>query len=361
MVRSFEQTERETTGSVLFSDSIDGLGIYEENPNPVLRISTDGVILYANRGSRALCQTWESHLDDLVPNTFLNQIRQAIISGGPHVYEEAMCGSRLRLQIVPVAGRDYVDVFGYASGDPNNEPANRHRAGISSAIRNEARTKQQVAFIRAAVHELRNPLTPIVTASEMLVNRLQDGVTARLARQINAGAVELNARIGELYEIARAEMGALYLERQEVDMEDLMCAVAASLRSSLDARGVLLYIDTDDALTHLQADRGRLLEGLVCLVDSAIRRCPAKAVVRIIVTRDAKAVTFKIKVTCIKLPVEVKNYLSLPSHGSAMDKAHFSTIGLKLTLSKILIELHNGHIEAVDSDDDTTFTIKLPQ
>jgi signal transduction histidine kinase len=340
---------------VLFSDSTDVFGICEENPNPVLRISTDGEILYANRGSRALCQKWQTDLDDVVSDNFLNQIHQTVALGRPRVYEEVVCGGRLLLQIIPVAGRDYVNVFGYALAVSDNDAGNRHCWGNSPAIRNEARTKRQVAFIRAAVHELRNPLTPIVTASEMLVNRLQDGVTARLARQINAGAVELNARIGELYEIARAEMGALYLERQEVDLEDLMIALAASLRSCLDARGVLLYIETDDVLTHLYADRGRLLEGLVCLVDSAIRRCPAKAVVRIIVTGDAKSITFKIKVTCIKLPDEVKNYLSLPCHGGAMDKAHFSSIGLKLTLSKILIELHDGHIQAVDGNDDTTF------
>ena len=194
----------------------------------------------------------------------------------------------------------------------------------------------------------------------MLINRLEDGVTARLARQINTGAIELNARIGELFDIVRADLGTLVLVYQPVHIGEMLNEIAASLRPTMESRGVILLIDTDDSLPEINADRQRLREGLLYLVDSAIKRCRSKARVSVRVTNDNKSITVRVHVICPRIPDEVRNYLAAPYTVLGRDREHFSSIGLKLTLSKMLIELQGGSIRVMGNGDDNTFIIVLP-
>ncbi len=337
----------------------DGLGIYDENPNPILRVSNDGIILYANRGSHALCGEWGGYVGDPVPETHRRWIIEAIESGTSRSYEEKIDGTIFLLQVVPVVGRDYVNIFGHAINPVQNSGVT-YNIGDRHHLRNEQIIKRRNDFARIAVHELRTPLTPILAASEMLVNRLEDGITARLARQINNGAIELNARIGELFDLVRADLGTLVLVYQPVQLGDVLTEIAVSLRPSMETRGVILLIDTDDALPQINADRERLLEGLLYLVDSAIKRCQNKARVSVRVTSDSKSITIQVHVVCPRIPDELRNYLSAPYTALGIDREHFSSIGLKLTLSKKLIELHGGSIRVTGNKDDNTFIVNLP-
>ncbi len=338
---------------------IDGIGINDENPNPVLRISNLGVVLYANRGSQALCGHWCTFPGGQVPDAYLQRIAEVIETGTARSFEERVDGTSLQLQIAPVKGRDYVNIFGHTltnthKAGPDYEQANRHH------LRNEHVLKRRADFARIAVHELRTPLTPILAASEMLVNRVESGVTARLARQINNGAIELNARIGELYDLVRADLGTLVLVYQPIELGDVLSEIAASLQPTMETRGVILLIDTDDALPLINADRQRLYEGLLYLIDSAIKRCQSKARVSVKVTRDTDSITIQVHVICPRIPDEVRNYLSGPYTILGLDREHFSSIGLKLTLSKTLIELHGGSIRVIGNKDDNTFIVDLP-
>ncbi len=359
MVSSFERTHLTTSDASSAFNITDGLAIYEENPNPVLRVSTDGIVLYANRGSQFLCDALGCNVGDLVPEVYCQRITQALKSGKAQSYKEEIDTRRVVLQIVPIAGRDYVDVFGYCMPEIDSLKEQRQDKKVHPA-RNDIRIKRRTEFARAAVHELRNPLTPILAASEMLVNRLEDGAPARLARQINNGAIELNARIGELFELVQAEMGAFALDYQPVNLEELLIEIIRFLQASAENKRVLVVLDVDENLPEIVADRARLKEALGYLLDNAINRCPAKAIINISGTNNLDSLLVRIKVTCLKMPAAISRFLSGPYSIQAMDRAHFSSVGLKLTLAKMLIELHGGEIHLETDLDNDTFTVKIP-
>ena len=361
MVRSLEPTKKSTSDLINVVDVTDGLGIYEENPNPVLRVSNNGIILYANCGSRFLCQAWECSVGDLMPEDYVQRIEQALGSVKPESYKEEINGCRVVLQIVPIANRSYVDIFGYCMPELESSPA-RKRNGIGSrpTVKNEERLKRRTEFARAAVHELRNPLTPILAASEMLMNRLEDGAPARLARQINAGAIELNARIGELFELVQGEMGAFTLDYQVFNLEELLTEIVRYLQAGAEKKGVKIFLEIDSNLTEIVADRERLREAFGYLIDNAINRCPAKAIINISSAVNLNSFWIRIKVTCLKIPAAISQYLSSPYAIQKMDRAHFSSVGLKLTLAKLLIELHGGDIQVETQPDSDTFSVRMP-
>jgi signal transduction histidine kinase len=361
MVRSFERTNNLPLDlSVLHVT--DGLGIYEENPNPVMRVSNRGLVLYANRGSRALCQAWKCNVGDPVPEVYVQRIEKLLESGEPQNYDETLGNYRLHLQFVPVPGLGYVDVFGYPRSEPGS-PFGKENSSNSArfSAKNETRIKRRTDFARAAVHELRNPLTPILAASEMLVNRLgEEGAPARLARQINASAIELNARIGELFDLVRAEMGAFALDYQPVCIEELLNEIIGFLRPGAERKGVKLVLDLDDNLLEIYADREHLREALGYLVENAISRCPAKAIVNISCTIRQNMMVLQIRVTCLKIPDAISHYFSTPYSIQSLNREHFSSVGLKLTLAKLLIELHGGNIDVETDAEGNRFTVRIP-
>lgn len=338
MVREYAQTD--SLGGIL------GAGIYEENPNPVIRVSKAGIILYSNPGSRELCQKWNCVFDGLVPKPLAILIQDAIRTMRTRWVHEKVGETTYRLQIVPVSDHDYVNIFGFVPENPD-------------AI-DQSRRQRQSNLARAAVHELKNPLTPILAASEMLVNRLSDGTPARLAKQINLGAIELNSRIGELFELIRGEMGTLVLDFQQVDLGELCQQIVSSLQHEAVDKEINLLVDSTDNKFKLAADRQRLRESITHLVKCAIKRSSIGADVRLTLKISSQTVIVNIITTCLGFPDRLSSVISAPYSVLTLDQEHFSTLGLELTLSKLLIELHGGNVKVTGNSQGCCIEITLP-
>ena len=52
-----------------------------ENPNPVLRVTKDGEVLYSNEAGKSLLAKWKSKVGEKVPEKWINLIGQAFTSG----------------------------------------------------------------------------------------------------------------------------------------------------------------------------------------------------------------------------------------------------------------------------------------
>lgn len=83
----------------------------EENPNPVLRVSADGKIIYHNNASRKILQHWHCTGDDLVPDAYWQHIRQALDSNRP-LRVETDCGNTVySLTCAPVVESECVNLY----------------------------------------------------------------------------------------------------------------------------------------------------------------------------------------------------------------------------------------------------------
>lgn len=82
----------------------------DQNPNPVLRVTEDGHLLYANPASRPIVEAWASAVGDLIPEAELEGLRAVI--GSDRTYE-ARAGSRVyELRAVAVPDLGFVNVYG---------------------------------------------------------------------------------------------------------------------------------------------------------------------------------------------------------------------------------------------------------
>jgi PAS domain-containing protein len=84
----------------------------QENPNPILRVSQEGVVLFGNRASQKLLDHWNCSIGTPVPDMWREKVTEQLRLG---VSSEAMleCNGRIfLLQLVPILENHYLNIYG---------------------------------------------------------------------------------------------------------------------------------------------------------------------------------------------------------------------------------------------------------
>ncbi|HTO22579.1 MAG TPA: PAS domain-containing protein, partial [Spirochaetia bacterium] len=90
----------------------EALQLIEDDPNPLLRVSRTGVVLYANRASWALLALWRTQVGGRVPAGWGTSVHEALESGETVEREVSLGFRTFLLFLVPVGERACVNVYG---------------------------------------------------------------------------------------------------------------------------------------------------------------------------------------------------------------------------------------------------------
>jgi len=84
----------------------------DENPSPVIRVNSDGVILYANEASAPLLDSWGVNIGELIPEKIRRIVIKTISSGITKEIEQT-CGNRtLSLNLSPIPDGNFLNIYG---------------------------------------------------------------------------------------------------------------------------------------------------------------------------------------------------------------------------------------------------------
>jgi PAS domain S-box-containing protein len=84
----------------------------EENPNPVMRLSAEGALIYANPTSKTLLLNWGCEDQPSLPEKLLNAAADALNTGAERQLD-LDCGDRTFLFVItPITGQGYVNLYG---------------------------------------------------------------------------------------------------------------------------------------------------------------------------------------------------------------------------------------------------------
>ncbi len=123
-----------------------------ENPNPVLRISRHGVILYANPPSNSLLRSWGRAVGDALPEELREQTDAALATGSGTSLEEQCDGRVFALTLAPVEGADYVNIYGLdVTKRRLVEDILRHSLRLSGGIGTLSEAEVLESFLEEAV------------------------------------------------------------------------------------------------------------------------------------------------------------------------------------------------------------------
>ena len=221
--------------------------------------------------------------------------------------------------------------------------------------------QRRVEFTRALVHELKTPLTPIMSSSDLLVSGLTEEPWLSVAQNIQRGAINLNKRIGELLDLARGEIGMLKLNPKRVDFLKLLQHVGSEMSVLASSNGQKLKVELPDSLPLPWADEDRLRQITQNLLVNATKFTPEGGTITLRAKEQNGSLVVEVQDTGYGISDEEQRRLFRPYHRQIGEREHLSGLGLGLALCKNLVQLHGGRIWVKSEEGKgATFSFSIP-
>jgi signal transduction histidine kinase len=215
-------------------------------------------------------------------------------------------------------------------------------------------------------HELRTPIAVILSEARMLVDPAYAGgrqSTGDAASTIIASGEQLLGRVNEILELARAESGRLEVHLSEVRLPALFGDLRPTAEALAAANDLDLDIDTPTGLPPIRADRSRLTDVLVNLIENAVKYTPAGGKVSLAAGRRNGSIRMTVTDTGLGIPPEAGDRIFEPFYqvpGTQPPRGGSSS-GLGLALAKRLVEAQGGTISYESPrGKGTRFVVELP-
>lgn len=228
-----------------------------------------------------------------------------------------------------------------------------------------ARTNQlKDEFIADTTHELRTPLNGMISISESLLEGVAGPLTPQ--QEWNLSMIRKSGRglsnlINDLQDFTHIQQKVLYLQIQSVDLNGILHMLSSSFESVLQKKALDLHLDLPEDLPKVQADEGRLQQILFNLISNAVK-FTMKGQIRISLVVENEKVQISIQDTGIGIPPELQERIFQPFeqiYGSMTAK--YGGSGLRLAITKQLVELHGGTLSLQSAKEEGThFSFTIP-
>lgn len=205
-------------------------------------------------------------------------------------------------------------------------------------------------------HELRSPLARLAVAVELA--RSGEDREAALNR-IEKEAERLNALVGELLQVTRAEGDPSSLRMEAVRLDELLGDLVEDCSVEAQARGCRLSLEAPLPLT-VQGDGELLRRAVENVIRNAIRHTPADTSVEVRLESNG-GVRISVRDYGPGVPDEFLPRIFDPFYRVETDRNRSSGgVGLGLAIARRAIELHKGAIHARNANPGLLVEIELP-
>lgn len=214
-------------------------------------------------------------------------------------------------------------------------------------------------MISTLAHELRNPLTPLMNAAEMLrQGSAVDYPIQLIERQVDF----INRLVEDLLDAARAKAGKLQLRRERLVLQDALMASIESVRPLLDRRSQRLEVLLAPMPIPVQADAVRLQQVFSNLLTNAAKYTAGGGTVWLEATVEDTDAVVRVQDNGVGIAPDKLHYIfELFAQAHSAPEAE-GGLGIGLSLVKELVTLHGGTVQA-NSDGvgkGSVFIVRLP-
>ena len=338
--------------------------------DPVFVVDAQGHLTLTNQaGARLLQVEWPKDKGISI-TTFPQRARMRHLDGRPVTMEDAPLARALRGETVKAedsvvfsqqAEHDvYVSISTAPIRDEAGQPVGA--VGVARDITSLIEVdRMKDDFIRVAAHELKTPVAIMKGYAQALVRAPQADPAQRekMLDAINRGSDRITRIIDDLLDVSQLQLGRLVLEREKLDMLELVRAVMDHMAPTAPKHHLRL-VKAEPAL--VLGDRQRLEQVVAQLVDNAIKYSPRDGNVDIAVeARDGEAL------------VSVRDHgIGIPQQKQArifqrFYRAHTGTpydyggMGVGLYIAREIVRAHGGRMWFTSEEGQgSTFYFTLP-
>ncbi|MHC5061038.1 MAG: ATP-binding protein [Planctomycetota bacterium] len=316
----------------------------DENPNPVMRMTDDGEIIYANKATEPLLNLWGTKVGQKAPED-LYELALSVKASGSYDCLEVTCSDRIfSIVFAPFEKADYINL--YARDITEVKQAEDKLIKTNEMLKEHDRLKNE--FVSTVSHELRTPLCVF----KNIVSNAMAGVMGKVSPKLyeslktaDQSIDRLSRIVADFLDISRIESGVMKLSLQSVAIQPVISNVAESLRALARDKGLELNTQMCSEDIFVNADRDRIVQVLTNLIGNAIKFIPTGSQIDVIVTDRSDHIEVAVRDNGPGLSKEdiEKIFDRFVQTRSSRGAGHHGT-GLGLTIAKELIEMHQGKI-----------------
>jgi len=220
--------------------------------------------------------------------------------------------------------------------------ATREAEAARTAAETASRAKDE--FLAMLGHELRNPLSPILTALQLMRTRTGDTrQQAIIERQIGY----LVRLVDDLLDVSRITRGKVELRLQNIELASAVTAGVEMARPLLEQRRQAVALDVPLEGLMLRADPDRLAQIVSNLLTNAAKYSDPASTVYVSASRAGSEVRLSVRDQGVGLPPEVLDrifelFFQQPQE---IDRSK-GGLGLGLAIVRSLVEMHGGRVSA---------------
>ena len=225
----------------------------------------------------------------------------------------------------------------------------------------EEATRLKEDFLSSAAHDLKTPLTGIVTQAQVLRRRAERDPAAPADRvgldRLLAQSHRLKSLVLELLDVSRLEHGSLLGQREDLDLTELV----RTLAEREAARWQRVQLNAD-ATVRAAVDPARLEQVMTNLIENALKYSPDQTAVLVSVWSENGEARLSVQDKGIGIPAQDQPLVFERFHRARnVDDRRFVGMGLGLYITRVIVEEHGGRIWVQSTPGiGSTFFVALP-
>jgi PAS domain S-box-containing protein len=254
---------------------------------------------------------------------------------------------------------------------------NRNIVGISLDVTERRKAEEELKdvnqrkdeFLAMLAHELRNPLAPIRNAAQILRAHSTGQPELEWARTIIERQTQHLVRlVDDLLDVSRMIRGKIMLKKSRVEIAELIQHAVDTSQPLIRSRKHQLHVNLSPGSLTIDGDLTRLAQALANLLNNAAKYTDEGGQIWLDVWLEGQQVVLRVRDTGPGIaPALLPHVFDLFTQAErTLDRAQ-GGLGIGLTLVKLLIEMHDGTVEARNThpgqaamDHGAEFVVRLP-
>lgn len=219
-------------------------------------------------------------------------------------------------------------------------------------------------FLATLAHELRNPLSPIKTAAQLMQVADDDTSDFReLSGVIDRQVKQMVRLIDDLLDVSRISRGKITIRKETCDLQQVVENAMEAASPFIKNSGQDIDIDVTDEALIVVGDSARLSQVLVNVLNNAAKYTPAAGKIWLVVKREGAEAIISVRDNGVGiLDSQLVTIFEMFQQVDRSKERGQSGLGIGLSLVKNLVQLHDGTVIARSEGKNkgSTFEIRLP-
>ncbi len=218
--------------------------------------------------------------------------------------------------------------------------------------------QEQKQFVSDASHELKTPLTVILSSSELAAEEQDMQRTKQYVEGIRAESLRMKALVEDMLTLARTESGTRP-ETEAVDLSDTVLESVLAFEPVAFESGRELVYDIQPELTVMGS--GVQLRRLTdILLDNAVKYAAEGTPVRLLLRQEGRCAALRVENRGETIPAEKLRHIFDRFYRADESRSGGEGFGLGLAIAQSIAQSHGGSIGCASEEGVTRFTVTLP-